>query len=283
MEKLRVSYNLFIKLWMFITFISFSYFSYSFAVDTISYDCWLAKQPWESLEKDVIEFTKDFQILKVKEVEVAHQNLKTYCCEKQYISEESCSGKWDVSKIPEWRFLVEHLIDIGFRKLDWDKERMPYSVSLDPRWQEYRKQIKEEFAKLEWDDPAKFMNMYNEFWKDIDSKDSLAYKYRQVCDEADKIYLASLNIYSGQPNSKFRDLCEKMATYRINKEVDYVKNVMVLKWAKYIENNIKDYLITYFSNDRLQILSEKLVEVLWKFRTVFKKSGKRVDTCNVGW
>ncbi len=224
-------------------------------MEEYKYDCWLAMSDQDALVKDIKDELWKFKVFKEDDIKTALSHLKSYCGKKWYIEWE-----WWSDKVPESPRLMDHLIDVGFRKLDWISE-LAYG-ELDKDGEQRRKKIREIAEDPKWKKPWEIFDKFNDA-RDVTlkDKDKLAQKYRNACDEAYTARMWMLNIFSEETLKTWYDNCMSLANKRINQEISYMKAVMVNKWIKYLVDAVHNYLIDYFGQEKLPTVLEKLAEV----------------------
>lgn len=226
-------------------------------MEEYKYDCGLGMSDPDDLVKDIKEEIWKYKVLKEDDVKDALKHLKSYCGKKWYIED----GGWS-DKVPESPRLMDHLIDVWFRKLDGISELAYWE--LDKDWEERRKKIKEIAEDPKWKKPWEIFELFNKS-RDVklEKEDKIAQKYKYVCDEAYSSRMWMLNMFSEETMKEWFDRCMNLANARINSEISYMKAVMVNKWIKYLVDAIHNYIINYYSEEKIPTVLEKMAEVQW--------------------
>ena len=132
-----------VSLIMLISFFSFLNFSYSksWNCKNISY--------LESLTERG-DFFEDNKIYKKNIYNTALKNLKKYC-------------EWDASDVLKTDIFINHIIDVGFRVLDWFWWKYSYGEKSDPKskeWRDYLNTIMKDYNH----DPNLIKQKFEELW-----------------------------------------------------------------------------------------------------------------------
>lgn len=262
----------FIFVWVLAFFLNFTKNVYSWS---FKYDCWLATMS----ESEFLESTKwEYKVLKEDQIrKKSYQHLKWFCCKKKFLSQESC---WwtQAQDMPDSPYLMDHLVDIWFRILDWD-EKLSYWVKLDEAWEKWRKKIREIVETQTWMDSKTILELFREEWKPW-QKDWLHAKYLWVCEESLQIYQKNIQYESWVPYNKIYESCMQLAKNRLNAEMTYVKTISSHKSWKMVRDNQSDYNKEYWNEERLTEFARKMKEFVWKFTTVAEKINNWVRTVN---
>lgn len=261
----------------------FIWFTYAAGDTQILYDCQIWAASWDKLEPQLNNYFPTAKVLKKDEVEMAQRHLKSYCCAKPILTDgNDCAwAKSPSTDFPESPYLFDQLIDIWFKKLDWDPDRS-YWLSVDPTGQDYRKQTREKAEQREWARPEEFKNLFGSFWSNesAQSDSSLPAKYRKVCDEAYTISMSLLKIYSMDMPETALWGCRQAAEQRIWEEKNYLDSISMVKAVKLYTDNLNDYLKEYFNKTRLTYLLEKLKTIVGNAGHVDRKATPAVETAS---
>lgn len=250
--------NLFILTLLTMVFVQNTVFAQNWIVmEEYKYDCWLAVSDPDELVKTIKDEVWKYKVFKEDDIKTALDNLKSYCGKKWYIKES-----WWSDEVPESPRLMDHLIDVWYRKLDGISELAYWE--LDKDGEERRKKIKEIAEDPKWKKPWEIFDLFNES-RDVklENQDKLAQKYKYVCDEAFSSRMWMLNMFSEETMKIWFDRCMSLANHRINSEIRYMKAVMVNKWIKYLVDAIHNYIMDYYSEEKLPKVLEKMAEVQW--------------------
>lgn len=243
---------------------------------SIPYDCWVVNQEkdrymemFESLDND---------ILSEAELELAYDNLKDFCCSKSYL-EDDCDS-WESKKYPESPYLYDHIVDIWFRKLDWEEELLYDWVELDEKWQERREEIRELANSEDIVSPQVINNTFDQYW-DVWWSDWMYRKYQLLCKESWLVQTKVFSIFSDDTSvSELTNACNWMLQDRVDRELTYVKSLMNVRWDHFMTTNLINYTDKYFARNRWISLLEKLVHFEALLLQVTKKVNEWTPQCS---
>jgi hypothetical protein len=71
-----------------------------------------------------------------------------------------------------------------------------------------------------------------------------------------------------------------MVNQRINKEVSYTKAIMMQKGNTFLYNNIQSYLDTYFVQNKLVALQQRIFNIKNTFNEINKAILELVENCS---
>lgn len=245
--------------------------SISLADAVFPYDC----QLWpESLTQRIKAMVWTNDILDVEAVDMALNNLDIYCRTRNY----KIPFLWWWQKVPESPYLLDQLADVAFRKLFGDSETS-YWLKLDEKWQKRREQVRELAQDPKWTSSQRFLESYASIWKPWEI-DWLEYKYKSICSEIIKVRAEFMTNFDKDKSSEFVMLCNNKTTGIINKEMTYLKVVMMWRSIKYMKDNINEYAAKYFVKTRMDKMIEKFSVLQWYFAVVTQKVSEWTENCN---
>ena len=240
---------------------------------------------------------EDLTIFTDKDMFVALNHLKLYCCEQWDINEETCSSlqkppeRW----FPESPYIVDQLMYVWMKKLDWNQEHcdilwidcQPESYDVDPV--EWRDEINEIANDVKWYPPSMIYGKFEETWWSSEQimnqgDETLAKSYRAMCND---LWSIRASVWSNQwlvdaPVSGWKSielLCQTRAQYRFRQEAQYIRLLQLEKWRKYFMDNLTSYLSVYFLDSRLSWLMWKYAKLDSCFATVLRYIEK-TTCCN---
>lgn len=229
------------------------------AVDT-SFDCGQAPSLIKSLTNGTFStrFTEAFgDAYPVENARVAATHLLAYCCEKKWTNAEDCAGAGLATVLPgsllyaESPYLYDHLIDVGFRRLDGDEATQYPDAKLDDAGKTRRKNIRDYATATNGVIPRIILEQYGMAWeveKSIPyssetnpdfktiSKNRSTYglknKYFTTCYLAQYINNGFISAHDVREsttvgNTDLYNSCIRLANTVIEKEFNYVKFVMI--------------------------------------------------------
>lgn len=219
------------------------------------------------------------------DITVAQRHLRWYCCKEKILRYESNSCRNLPQQFPESLYLFAHLVDIGFRKVDWDPMDIYWSVELDPDGKQRRRDIRSVTEEAEWEQASEIIQMFQDDWQIDNEKGTwIANKYQKVCDEALRTVWRIFNVYNmNQQNADttMMDKCKRLVSKRKSEELKYIWSMMVHKSSKYLIDNLKAYTKDYFIENRWVNLLEKIWTMVQRFETVNQQVHNWVDDCSV--
>lgn len=276
-----------IKKWKFIWLVksSLMFFSLLFYLsiwywsNQVPYDCMIATEP-----KD--KFLERFQdlnnnMLEEDEISLAYDHLQSYCCEKQFIWWNSC---WSVlpPNYPESPFFYDHIIDIWFRKLDWNEDLLYSQINIDDTWKEWREFIKEMAEKEESYPPEVIKLKFEQIWK-VWQTNWLHRKYQMVCLDAENI---EKKLFSTSTDKitllDLQRACKNHVHNRLSREVQYVQSLLLTRWNLLLQDNLDNYIDKYFARNRAMDYLERLAMFEWLLMQVTKKVNEWTWNCSPG-
>lgn len=258
------------------------------------YDCELS---FESSDNPKIQ---QIQAIYPKEdIQTALDNLKYYCCEKNLIAQAECPAKdanWQfVQKVyyAQSPRLMDHLIDVGFRKLDGDSAVQYSTATLDDKWVWRRKLIRDSAEAVNGVSPNVILTNYKNY-RDSDLQTIpthninnivnnrwnwwLANRYIATCDIAGFVQDRMYNYNNSRANKDVVN-CKKLAWQVIDDEMNYMKYVMIQQWANFLASNIRTYTSDYFVNSKLREMIENFSKMQSNFLMINQKVQEWTQIC----
>jgi len=259
-----------------------------------------------SPEKYVNVVIKKFPKLSVyteQDLKTALRHIQQFCCYGwiSLASEKICKER-NILESPRHYgyspFMIDHLWNVGMRKLDGIED---HCKTLDISCigedgsrvaLERRKKIEEIAEDIDGHPPSEIMELFIETWWDPktlneDKKkhrkdhryEKLRNIYSRMCLESEDIwdYITSLALANGafwHDNIPWgvAKVCRDMVQERYLQEVNYVRTLMVEHGTQYVMNNLRDYQLKYFIQNRFSQLLQKYAQLEWCFVTVLKKT-----------
>lgn len=232
-------------------------------------------------------------------IRTALANLKKHCCTSQKLIDKSYCNNVDVEwKFPQSPYLYDHLVDIGFRRLDaFPDEELRYGLDADPTWKEWRDFITQAAESTEGPTSKEIMEKYNELrtskkilpvnptsdelktviqsFNDLEQV-SLADKYNNICEIMRNIYEAiradetiKIDVSS---NQGYHAACLSLAKKRINEEYVLAKYMMIKKSNELLYDVTKAYMHNYFIQEKLMDLAAVINKVKSLFATMVQQA-----------
>lgn len=242
------------------------------------------------------------QLYSQNDLEVAFTHLWSYCCQ-QKLAKNYCADSNNLpSEVPESPYFFDHLVDLGFRKLDWDPAVSYQSILLDSWGAEWRKSITDLATSAEWSKPEQILAYFQKYRKPENlfkdgsqlgcsnfslkpsSQAWLANRYLQVCSAAACIVQdgAFTTLWFGVTRSDtIKNNCESMAFDRYKREVDYVESVSLYQSSKILADGFHSYMSDYFLQNRRVTLMEKFADMDSSFATVVQKVMEWTKQCSL--
>ncbi len=214
----------------------------------------------------------------------------------------SCSGKvgW-----AESNYLFDHLIDLGFRKLDaYTNPSLRYNLDADTKWAERQTTITEFADPTKNKKPEEIIAGFNAFRPvytnainyipseltcDITNTDTvpLSAKYKGVCEIAKCISIKKWRVtqFATEKTSISEinnnpELCDIMAKNRYIQENSYIKQLVARAWIRTITNLIEQYTKNYFIWTRRQNLYEQFTKFDQELSFVNRKVQEWTPVCS---
>ena len=247
-------------------------------------------------------------------------NLKSFCCDpsafESNAAEVKCTTDSEINQeglYPSSAYLYDHILDVSMRRLDAKVENdnwadLIYGLAPDETWKTWRDFITKQANSKDGSIPLLISTKFKEnreswinslvSWTSNKGKNNmpwwnkefenykernLADKYKWVCETSIYLYL-SLPVDSSDLNlTKLYTAykrCEEISNERVKKEFNYTKSVLMQKWNKLLYNNIKSYLDTYFSQNKLVSLQQLVFNIKNTFNEVNKAVLEIVSPCS---
>ncbi len=242
------------------------------------------------------------QIYSQNDLEVAFVHLWSYCCQEK-LGKNQCADSNNLpSEVPESPYFFDHLIDVGFRKLDGDPRISYDALVLNSRWMERRNTITDLATSAEWSKPEQIFAYFQKYRKPENlfkdgsqigcsnfslkpiSEAWLANRYLQVCAAASCIVqneaFTSLGFWVTNSNT-IKNRCNSMAFDRYKREVDYVETVSLYQSSKILTDGFHSYMSDYFLQNRRVTLMEKFADMDSSFATVVQKVMEWTKQCSL--
>lgn len=276
---------------------------------TIANDC-KSVANGENGKATIINNWDKLNILPQDAIEMAVKNLQKFCCSEESLKTELgyCDKFEDIDwDFPSSAFLYDHILDVSLRRLDAkiDNENwknLIYGLDWDEKWALWRKFITEhgnssygsvpakivdEFKKnreIKWNLMQNWSPNYNMPWwinsfENYDNR-TLWEKYAWICETSIYIYLWLIpNTNKDKLNSAYTN-CKSLINTRIKNEYDYTKAVLMQKGNKLLHINVKTYLDSYFSQNKMTELQQLIFNIKNTFSEVNKAVIELVKDCN---
>jgi len=234
-------------------------------------ECFLLKFNFSEWKKYTSSVLQKNEILKEPELKKSYDLMNTY-----YFDKGNCPIQQDY--IPEKRypnspFLLDYLVNIGFRKLDAIDSQLYPQLSPDPVGLEWRSELKELLEKQSPSaTPGEIKSLYDSYWKVENG--TLLRKYKKVCKEAFDIWQAlvapkrpdSMDTLTQIVFDNFSLRCEELVLKRAHQEKAFIEAQMQQQWEYVVKEQTEKYLVEYFEQQRLENLLKKvhkLVGIWW--------------------
>ncbi len=298
-----------------ITFMLFSvYVNYTSANDC---DFVIPTTDWNFA---AVENWKYETILPKAAITQAMINLKGFCCDsnsfKSNAEKTNCTTDSEINQeglYPSSAYLYDHILDVSMRRLDAKVENenwadLIYGLDPDETWKNWREFITKQANSKDWSIPLLISTKFKESreaginslvaWTSNKGKDNMPWwnkefenyeernlsdKYKWVCETSVYLYL---NLPLDTDSLNLAKLytaywkCETISNERVQKEFNYTKAVLMQKWNKLLHNNIKSYLDTYFSQNKLVSLQQLVFNIKNTFNEVNKAVLELVSPCS---
>lgn len=237
--------------------------------------------------------TNESTILKEQDYKLAVENLYAACC-SLWEALISCSFEDEARENPpKSPYLSDHLLDIWFRKIDWNPDLIYDGIELygsGKEWFEIKQDIIEDMANPIKDKkytPKKILEEFKKYWWDFNNPSSndfsLKKQYEKVCKEAyfsasDKLKYFDNGIVEFFGNDKFNEICGSFVSNKTKNEISFVSWLIKLNGSQMVNNNLSDYINKWFFT-RLQDLSSVFEQVYTNFAKFNQRVIKQVSVC----
>lgn len=250
----------------------------------------------------------------------AMSNLKSFCCNpsvfKKQAENKFCTtdsmidDKWIY---PSSTYLYDHILDVSMRRLDAKQENdnwldLIYGLEPDPTGKIWREFITKQANSKDGSVPLLIKSKFKEnreadinslvWWSSNKGRNNmprkketfekyternLADKYRWVCEISIYLYLSlpvdTDNIDLPKLYSAYKS-CENLSNERFKKEFNYTKSILMQKGNRLLFNNVKTYLDTYFSQDKMVALQQLVFNIKNTFNEINKAVKELVSPCS---
>ncbi len=250
-------------------------FSIGYSWNQIPYDCSVADQDKDNFLERFSDI--DNEILQEDEISLAYDHLESYCCEEDIL--------WDDCNLlppeyPESPYFYDHIVDIGFRKLDWNEELLYSQISSHEDGIQRREKINELAEQKDTVAPWIIYNTFRQHWN-IWGGWWLYRKYQLVCIEAEKIQRKIFSIVSDDASIyQLTNACMDLVQDRVNREITYVRSLYTSRWDDLMQTNLRNYLDKYFARNRAIDFLEKMVYFEALLMQVTKKVNEWTPQCS---
>lgn len=225
------------------------------------------------------------RIFTQRDLTTAMRHLHQACCDGTTTASD-CEGIDSLSQhFPESKYLIDHLIDIGMRKLDGVVEHCEaYDIDCTMpdtriRSQQWREEITRIAEDREWHPPAAIDELFRKYrWDkqaiiaDASNPDGnvlLANAYSLMCNEVQAIFdQKPWTIVD--PENTAKGVCQIIANTRYDQEVSYVRTLLVEKWIDYLTQHMRSYMMDYLTINRFNSLTDSYVRLEWCMNTVLR-------------
>ena len=284
-----------------------SIMSFAYADDDI-WDCnFLESNSLVGRDDDVLA-----TVMPKEAMEKAINHLTKYCCDTKKRSKELCDVSNSEESYPESIYLFDHIFDVYLRRLDARQEGenwndLLYELEPDSDGLAWREYITECGNNVKWLIPLEIKQKYESFWKKSLETDlryldnnwlvqderkqwvidainqydtwTLYDKYNLACDVANYISKERMRISWITTLDEY-NMCKDLTDARIANEYTYTQTILVTKADKLLTSNLKAYFGTYFVNNKLSLLLQKIFDINTSFWEVNKAVTKLTDQCS---
>jgi hypothetical protein len=293
-------------------------FWYTFASDLNdidNWDCWFVQETtwgnfWSIFES---RSWQNEDIYPKESIKRALLNLKTYCCKKNIIWSDTPRCKYDkenwlfLETYPDSRFLYDHLVDVGFRRLDAMENLLYEWTTQDPIWKKWREFINKKWEQEEGTTPTDILpefkeqrtintnfilpyredgnynQQYQNEWISIASQYStrpLINRYGNLCEIASYIYwYLWLNLWN-YTRSNWYWVCSSLSKNLIARNITFTKAIVLKKSNKILYDNLNTHITNYMSQTRLEKLKQTILWIVQAFNVINKKVIKLIKECS---
>ena len=255
--------------------VSLYFINYSFWVENPIWDCW--KISIEYLNDEISKFgncSKEMtNTTYFSECDMikAFEHLRYFCVNYWNIPKSKDQPISTDAKIPLSPYLLDHLLNIWFRKLDWNPKYLyqwlePFEKSL-----ERRNTLKIYIDDIDWKKTvADLQKDFQKQWLWIGNDQWLLKDYENICDSIIKIvqYDPLKNMIK---EDNFKDRCLELVKIRNKQEIIYVSNLLINQWLKQVKWRLRNVLLDSLLLERFENLYQKFNQMLWIMSAMFKK------------
>lgn len=241
----------------------------------------------------------------------AFLNLKSYCCKANIIGNQnqSCTEEPLADSYGYSPFLFDHLVDMILRRLDGD-EKKTYGLTPDPIGKQRRDWINEVADSQDGMMPLAIEQKFSEqrkilpsvrdfsrdeaknctsnpedtLWQEFNKNypnTPLIHRYKNACQIAACAYnQATLGREREYTLKEGYDRCIQRIEQRIGDEYLYTKTTAMEKGNQLMLDNMKSYMLDYFSRDRMTQLQDLWFQTTDAFGTVDKNITEGTRICS---
>ena len=242
-------------------------------------ECFLLNFDFSDWKKYASSSLQKNQILKEAELKKAYDLMNTY-----YADKGLCEVNQDYTpdkSYPNSPFLLDYLLNIGFRKLDAIESQLYFDLEPDPVGLEWRSKLEDMLKKRDPSvTPGEIKNLYDMYWN-VEKRGLLFERYQLVCTEAFAIWQAlvapqrpdSFETETQLITNAFVPRCKQLVLRRAQQEQAFIEAQMQQQWEYVINEQVERYLVEYFDQQRLEELLKKvhkIVGIWWYIVRVVK-------------
>jgi hypothetical protein len=206
------------------------------------------------------------------------ENLKKYCCQLNKIGSDFCKSFQNSTYYPESAYLFDHLIDVGFRRLD-GRSDLAYGLVPDPTGKARRDFITKAAETTDGTTAKTIMDTYKTYrTKKITlpgdivnfitnyntlSVVSLEDKYMNLCEIMKDVYnkISEQKVVIGSYQNSFYNKCQQLAEKRISDEYTYTKVLLSKKSNELLHSTTQAYIQKYFIQDKMLALIDTVNQI----------------------
>ncbi|MFZ2150704.1 MAG: hypothetical protein WAZ12_00080 [Candidatus Absconditicoccaceae bacterium] len=241
-------------------------------------------------------------------------NLKAACCQQNKIGSQTQRCKYDkengffLNNYPDSKFLYDHLVDIGLRRLDAMEKLLYEGTTPDPIGKERREFINTKGSQEEGTTPTdilpKFKEQrtlninhilpdredanYNQQYQNERTSIAgqqytnrpLVNRYSNLCKVSAYIYGymgAKLGYYT---RTNLYSSCKLQSQDITARNISFTKSIVLKKSNKILYDNINSHITNYLSQSRLAKLKETILGIVQYLNVINKKIIKLIETCS---
>jgi len=248
-------------------------------------------------------------LLSNKDIGQSVLNLQKFCCGDEILSDwlNYCNVISKDGIYPSSAYLFDHILDVSIRKLDAKVEdengkNLLYNLEPDTVGKEWRDFITKHGNSSNGSVPLEIVNEYKRHWQIksnlltdwspnnkipwwenvFENYDewSLWEKYNWICETSIYMYISLVPDADTKKLSLAYRNCKSLINARIRNEYDYTKTVLMQKWNKLLNINIKTYLDSYFSQDKMTALQQLVFNIKNTFSEINKAIPELVPNCS---
>lgn len=247
---------------------------------------------------------------------IAVENLRAYCCWESNLKEWLQCANIKSKNFAYSNQLYDHLVDVGFRALDWDPDLQYEWQVLDTVWTDRFKKLynEENWYAINplWEVPLKIRKDFGTYWG-LQENWSVQYdlnefknpkdntdQYSKYIEKREKIptdettdesiglasrYLIICHIAQSLHPQQPRytagfDSCKKIALERIHGEIAYVQYLLSHQWITALMANFNAYTQWYLVQSEMNRLLEKITEMNAGLTHINSKVSEMTKMCS---